>query len=463
MGIVTDVPQRDERLGWTSSLQRFATGASFNLAISSCLRKSTRDIRQDDFPAVMPDVLFNGLLWGWTDSCVRVPWCGYVHFDDRRLLEENYAAGCKFIDAIREKYPELITAPTLSDWLDGNRIELSGYPAQENALHATPHIFSSLIPNELFGTAFFAHSTESLAKMAQALGRTDEAKHYTDMAISIKKAFQNKFLNEQGKLAGDSQGSYALSLQFDLLPEKHIPQAVKHMTECIRNDGTRISTGVMTTDMLFLQLSRNGKNDIAFQLFESSKCPSYGYMIEQGATTIWERWDAYVPGRQYVGNAERLGEKIQLPLAEGFQTNSMNALNHVELTAINAWIYRVILGIEPDETMPGYKHFFIRPMPGGSLTHASGLMHSVRGLITVDWKRKGKRFFLNVTVPPNTRATIYVPTSSADEIKENGDAPANSAGLNFLCMEKDAAVYSTQAGTYRFESRLPEKLRLKKY
>jgi alpha-L-rhamnosidase len=160
-------------------------------------------------------------------------------------------------------------------------------------------------------------------------------------------------------------------------------------------------------------------------------------MIENGASTIWERWDSWVPERESLWR--RKSTLLQLPQTPGFQTNSMNSFNHQEFASVGEWIYRVILGIEPDETRPGYKHFFIRPRPGGSLTYARGSLDSVRGKIAVDWRRTGDTLTLEVTVPPNTTSTVILPE-------------AFRAGVRLDGKPVDAHRFELASGSYRIES-----------
>lgn len=446
VSVITDCPQRDERLGWLGSLEPFAHTACFNMDVAALFRKVCRDFRLaqsegGDFPNLAPNVLsFDKGAAAWADAGVLAPWTGYVHFGDRRLLEENYDAGCRFVDGVHERSRQLIsTAGGFADWLNGDRVELEGYPEKGGAT-----------PRDLFATAYFAHSAETLAKMARALGRTDDEKKYAELSASVKQAFRERFVSAEGAVQGETQGGYALSLHYGMIPGAQRQAAVDHLVQAIDAYGGRLSTGIITTHRMMLELSRNGRNDLAYRLFESRQCPSWGFMIDNGATTIWERWDSYVPGRKSLGREK--AALLQLPKTPGFQTNSMNSFNHQEFASVGEWIYRVILGIEPDESQPGYKHFFLRPQPGGSLDWARGSLHSVRGLIGVDWRLAGDALTLEVIVPPNTTATAHIPARSAEAVTESGRPLAEAEGVKFLKRESGRAVCELQSGHYRFSS-----------
>ena len=442
VSVITDCPQRDERLGWLGSIEPFAHTACFNMDVSALFLKVSRDFRlaqseDGHFPNLAPNVLsFDKGAPAWADAGISVPWTGYVHFDNRRLLEENYAAGCRFVDGVCERSPKFLsTERGFSDWLNGDEVQLEGYPEEGGAT-----------PRGLFATAYFAHSAETLAKMARVLGRADDEKKYAELAASIKRAYQDRFVGPDGAVQGDTQGGYALSLHYDLLSAGQREAAVKNLAGAIEGYGGRLSTGIITTHRMMLELSRGGRNELAYQLFESRRCPSWGFMVENGATTIWERWDSWVPGRESLGR--RKATILQLPQTHGFQTNSMNSFNHQEFASVGEWIYRVILGIEPDESQPGYKHFFIRPRPGGSLTYARGSLRSVRGKIDVDWRRDGDALTLVVTIPPNTSATVTLPANSLDGVTESGGPLAKAGGVSVVGTA--ASTVLIRSGRYEF-------------
>ena len=154
-------------------------------------------------------------------------------------------------------------------------------------------------------------------------------------------------------------------------------------------------------------------------------------MIENGATTIWERWDGYVKGR-------------------GFQDPGMNSFNHWALGSVGEWMIRHILGLNPDEQHPGWKQFIIRPRPGGGVTWAKGHYDSIRGRIACEWKLEGARFILKVTVPVNTTAVVGVPTRDATAVTEGGEPAGGAQRVKLLRREDNLAVFEVGSGTYQF-------------
>jgi alpha-L-rhamnosidase len=178
------------------------------------------------------------------------------------------------------------------------------------------------------------------------------------------------------------------------------------------------------------QLAVNGHGALAYRLLESHRFPSWLYSVDQGATTIWERWDGYVKGR-------------------GFQDLDMNSFNHYALGAVGEWMAEHILGITPDEKAPGYRHFFIDPIPGGSLKQASGTYHSVAGEIGVTWEQRQGGFTYTIEVPVNTSATVTLPTEG--KITEDGRAATRVPGVRLLGRGGGKTSLLVQSGNYVFQ------------
>ena len=438
MSAPTDCPQRDERLGWMGDIQAFSQTAIFNMDMAAFFTKFSQDIRDDQaddgrFPDFAPHPrdpnkgLSGSPAWG--DAGTIIPWRVYQNYADTRLLEEHFEAARRWVDYIHRNNPDLTWTNNrnsdFNDWLNGDWVQQKDWPNKGGS-----------VPNVVFATAFFAHSTELLAKMADVLGRKDDAQRYGALFNQIKAVFNQRFVNPDGHIEGDTQGGYALALSFNLLPEELRPLAAGLLVGNIRRYQNHLSTGIQTTHRAMLELARHGYSDVGWQLITNRTFPSWLYMIDNGATTIWERWDGYVKGR-------------------GFQDPGMNSFNHWALGAVGEWMWRNIAGLNPDDAQPGWKHFVVSPKPGGAVTWAKAEYQSIRGRIASDWKIEGGKFSLWVTVPPNTTATIFVPTSRADAVTEAGLAAEKTPGVKFLRAEKDAAVYEVGSGTYSFEAPFP--------
>lgn len=446
MSAPTDCPQRDERLGWMGDIQSFAQTAVFNMDMAAFFTKFAQDIRDDQsddgrFPDFAPHPGNPNLpgrnsepAWtesfagapAWADAGVIVPWRAYQNYADIRLLAEHFEAARRWVDYVHKNNPDLVWSRfrnnDYNDWLNGDCIKQAGWPDRGGS-----------VPNTVFATAFFAYSTELTAKMAELLGRTEDAKHYGELYNQIKTAFNERFVKPDGRIEGDTQAGYALALSCNLLPNELRAKAAGYLVENIHKYKNHLSTGIQTTNRAMLELANNGYADIGWQLLTNRTFPSWLYMIDNGATTIWERWDGYVKGR-------------------GFQDAGMNSFNHWALGAVGEWMWRCIAGLNPDDAQPGWKHFSIAPKPGGGLTWARGEYQSIRGPITAFWRVEGGRIVLKVSIPPNTTATVYVPTRQPEAVTESARPVEQASGVKYLRAEKDAAVYEVGSGSYVFES-----------
>jgi len=435
MSSPNDCPQRDERFGWMGDIQAFSQTAIFNMDLGAFLTQFAQDIRDDQaddgrFPDFAPhpgdpNKAFSGAP-AWADAGVIIPWRVYENYADTRILADQFEAACRWVDYIHRNNPNLVWAKgrnnDYNDWLNGNWIKQTGWPKKGGS-----------VPNEVFATAFFAHSTDLVSRMAEVLGRNADARRYRDLFNRIKDVFNERFVRPDGRIEGDTQGGYALALNFNLVPDDLRPKAARHLVENIRRYGNHLSTGIQTTHRAMFELARNHYTDIGWQLLTNRTFPSWLYMIDNGATTIWERWDGYVKGR-------------------GFQDPGMNSFNHWAFGAVGEWMWRNIAGLNPDDAQPGWKHFTIAPRPGGGVTWAKAQYQSIRGQIASDWKIEGDRLALRAQVPPNTTATVQLPTTQPDRVTESGRPIPAATRVKFLRVQGDVSIYEVSSGSYSFEA-----------
>ena len=431
----TDCPQRTEREGWMGDIQAFSQTAIFGRDMAGFFTKWVPDIRDsqaDDgrYPDVAPHIadpnkFFSGVP-AWGDAGTVVPWRMYQNYADTRMLEQHFTSAQRWVEFIRANNPNLLWQKNrgndYNDWLNGDTLVLKDYPRG-----------ISEVPKDVFATAFFAHSTEIVAKMAAALGRTDDAAKYGKLFDDIKTAFHKAFVAPDGRIQGDTQAGYALALHFNLLDEALRPKAMEHLLEAIEKYKNHPSTGIQSTHRMLLELTRNGRHDEAWRLVNLKTVPSWGFMVEMGATTIWERWDGYVKGR-------------------GFQNPGMNSFNHWAFGSVGEWVWRDLAGINLDESQPGYKHFVIHPRPCADLTWVKAEYDSIRGKIVSDWSVEGTRFTLRVEVPVNTTATIYMPAKDPAAVTEGSQPAKDAEGVKLIGLEDGCAVMIVDSGRHVFQS-----------
>ena len=439
MSTPNDCPQRDERFGWMGDIQAFSQTAIFNMDMAAFFSKWVKDIRDDQaadgrYPDFAPhpgdpNVSFSGVP-AWGDAGTVVPWRAYVNYADTRLIEEHFASAKRWVEYVRKLNPDLIWSKgrnnDYNDWLNGDTLVHKDWPRTGGA-----------VPQEVFATAFFAHSAGIVAKMAAVLGKTVEADAYRDLRDQIKAAFNQRFVTPEGRIQGDTQAGYALALHFDLLPENLRPVSMEKMLAGFERYRGHLSTGIQTSHRLMLELSRGGHAEEAYRILNQRDFPSWGMMIENGATTIWERWDGYVKDR-------------------GFQDPGMNSFNHWAFGAIGEWVWRNVAGIEPDETAPGYQHFRIAPKPGGGITRAKAQYDTIRGRIASAWAVENSQFTLEVRVPPNTTATVCLPVGDLESIQERGKKLRQAEGVTVVGLEHGEVVLRLESGTYSFRAPRPQ-------
>jgi len=425
--VPTDCPQRDERLGWTGDAQVFAPTACFNMNAASFYTKWLKDLATDQdedgsIPHVIPNILGHGGATGWADASVVIPWVVYQDYGDVSVLENQYESMKKWIGYMQKRAgDDLIWEgdPHFGDWLsfDASRSDYMG----------------AYTTKDLIATAYYSYSSGLVSKAAAVLGKEKEAQYYGELSEKVKKAFNEEFVTPNGRLVAHTQTAYTLALAFDLLDEQTSVKSAAYLAKDVEDFG-HITTGFLGTPLISLTLTAQGRNDLAYQLLNRKEYPSWLYPVTMGATTIWERWDGQKPDST-------------------FQDKGMNSFNHYAYGAIGKWMYQVVAGIGIDPEVPGYKHIIIHPRPGGSLTMARATHLSMYGKIVSGWTLEGEKLTMEVAIPDNTSASIYIPGAKAD-ILVNGQEIAES-GMDLK--EADGEwIAETGSGNYTIVTTLKE-------
>jgi alpha-L-rhamnosidase len=435
-GIPTDCPQRDERCGWMGDVFIFAQTSMFNRDMAAFYNKWMIDILDaQSLRGTFPDIAPHPFGYekhftnapGWADAALKLPYLMYINYGDRDVIERNFEAFERYIDNIRKNNPDLIWRKGLGlnygDWLNGNTLNAEGFPKT-----------GAQIPSEVFSTIMFYNSVNLLSKMATIAGRSEKATEYKELAARIKDSFNISFVDSTGMIRGDAQACYAMALHYGIYTEKMEKVFEKRMIDKFIPYSGRMNTGFHSTLCLMKELANRGYSEKAYELLESKDFPSWGYSIEQGATSIWERWDGYVKGR-------------------GFQGAGMNSFNHYAFGSVGEWMYNNILGIQPDVNSSAWRHFILKPVPGGTLTWAKGSYRSISGLIKVSWKKENNRFEYNFTVPPNTTATISIPSRNG-QITIDGKNLNDQPSIKNSGFKNGYVTFEINSGTYMTASEL---------
>jgi len=390
--IPTDCPQRDERVGWTGDIQVFAPTASYLYDCSGMLDSWLRDVAIEQLPdgtvpwyvPVIPahgkwTPIRPGAVWG--DVAVLTPWTLYERFGDAGILERQFESAKLWVDLVdrlagddhlwNEGYQ-------LGDWLDPSA------PPQDPADAKTDRY--------LVATAYFAWSASHLAKTAEVLGRAGDAAHYRELAAAIRAAFITEYLDPSGALSSDAQTAYSLAIKFGLVPDELFENAGQRLSQLVADAGNRIATGFAGTPAVSDALTMTGHTDRAYDLLLERECPSWLYAVDQGATTIWERWDALQPDGTV-------------------NPGTMTSFNHYALGAVADWMHRTIAGLQA--ATPGYREITFAPRPGGGITEASARHESPYGTVAISW----------IATADGLDVVMTVPTGSTARLELTGAAP----------------------------------------
>ncbi len=391
LSVPTDCPQRDERLGWTGDAQAFSITASYNADVYGFFLKWMQDVRDSQsesggYGHVNPRVgCCNGEdACAWADAGVIIPYNMYRMFGDKTIIEPHYASMEKYISVILQKYGLSGAQPVFGDWLAYDKC-----------------------PNEFISSVYFIHDLDLMKEMSLAIGRKARAKYYENLRADALEYFRKKFMR-RGKLKGDTQTEKVLCLAFNIVEGKAAGDMADELAKQIAANGDRLSTGFLGSYNLCPALSMYGKDKTAYNLLLQRKEPSWLYSIDQGATTIWERWNSYTK-------------------AKGFGDVGMNSFNHYAYGSIVEWIYRFAAGIEPKE--PGFKEILLRPTPDDRtdaelpegqerITFIKAEYDSAAGMIKSAWSTEDG-FVYSCAVPEGTVATLELP-AYADTLTING-------------------------------------------
>ncbi|WP_405392806.1 glycoside hydrolase family 78 protein [Streptomyces sp. NBC_01102] len=406
LSIPTDTPARDERLGWTGDINVFAPTAAYTMESARFLSKWLFDLRDDQvadgaFPNVAPDLPGVGSgAAGWGDAGVTVPWALYQAYGDERVLEQSWSSMLRWLTYLEEHSSGLLRpADGYGDWLN----------------------IGDETPKDVIGTAYFAHSADLVARIAEVLGK--DPAPYRSLFGQVRDAFRAAYVTTGGRVKGDTQTAYVLALSMDLLAEGDRGPAADRLVALIEAKDWHLSTGFLGTPRLLPVLTDTGHTDVAYRLLTQRTFPSWGYQIDRGATTMWERWDSVRPDGS-------------------FQDAGMNSFNHYAYGSVGEWMYANIAGIAPGS--PGFRKVVVRPRPGGGVTRAEGRFDSRYGPVTTRWKKDADGFALRVVLPPNTTAEVWVPGG------DRRSAVEGSAG--FLRTDDGCAVFAAGSGTHRFRA-----------
>jgi len=434
VGVPTDCPQRDERLGWSADAQVFWRAASFNADLAPFTRKFAADLRGTQVGTPYYGIYAPGTARphmgtgaAWSDAGVIIPWTSWIQTGDTMVIDENWQAMRKYVDAIHQSNPDGIwhnnSGTPFGDWLS-----LEGRTKED-----------------IVATAYWAYDVDMMRQMAHATGRAQEEEHYAQLESKIRNAFEKKFVEAGGYVpgadnspspfgdinnpnakskAGDTQTGYVLALHMNLLPENLRSAAAGRLVKKIEANHGLLNTGFVGTPYLLEELTKTGHQKLAYDVLLNTGMPSWGYVIEHGGTTTWERWN----GDQMIGDPQ------------------MNSYNHYAYGAVADWIYRYAAGIDASPLDAGFHTVVLHPVFDPRLSPLEFSYQSSFGQIKSSWTARGSTAEWNVTLPANTTGRLELQPAEAARWRLEGVA-LNASPL----VKKLDGGFELRAGSYRFE------------
>ena len=430
MSLMTDCPQREKR-GWLEQDHLNGPALRYEFDLAQLFTKQMNDMADSQLtngliPTTAPEyTVFRdqgqtnkdergrfGDSPEWGSAFILVPWQQYEFDGDLELFRRHYDAMTNYIAFLGSRATNHIVNYGLGDWYDiGPR---------------SPGI-AQLTPIALTATAFYFQDVQIMAQVAAWLGKTNDAKAFSELAGEIRTAFNDTFYNPTNRTyATGSQCANSIPLVMGLCDPANRTAVLDAVVGDVRARGNALTAGDVGYRYLLRALADGGRSDVVFDLNHQSEKPGYGYQLKKGATSLTEAWNA---GR---GSSQ----------------------NHFMLGQIMEWFYHDLAGIRNDPAGAGFDKILIQPQPVGNIAWTRTRFNSIRGEIGSDWKRRGDKFTLKVSIPANTTATVFVPAQSSALVTESGKPASQSRGVKFLREENGRAVFEIGSGDYDFESRL---------
>jgi len=404
--VQSDCPHR-EKFGYGGDLVVTSDAFMLNLDMAAFYPKAVRDWSDAAFPdgmltdtAPFVGIQYCGIPWAMAYPQLMLQL--YQYYGNRRLIEQEYPTARKWMELVMEMYPDRIIAEGLSD-----------------------HEGLEPAPSPEMVTPLFYQSARLMASLASLLENDADSKRYNQLAEEIKSRYLDNFHDAgTGKFKPYTQASQAFSLYLGLVPDDEKEAAYGHLIDKILRDHRgHLSTGIFGTKFILDVLSRVGRSDVAWGIVNTKTFPGWGYMLEKGATTLWEHWE--------------------------FSDNTFSH-NHPMFGSVSEWFFKWLAGIQSQPDAVGFDRILIRPQPVEGITWVDSEYKSARGRISCHWKLESGRFQLKTHIPPNTRGVVYIPTEDPESVMENNLPAKRSPGVTFKRYENGCAIYEILSGSYDF-------------
>ena len=419
--VITDCPHR-ERLGWLEQYHLNGPALRYETDLTRLYSKGFADMADAQLPTgLVPDIAPEYVVFPegfrdspeWGSALVLAAWQHYVWTGDDTPLVRNYDAMKRYVAYLASRSADGIVSHGLGDWYD---------------IGPKPPGVSQLTPIALTATAIYFEDAEALSKIAKRLAKDDDARAYAVAADHIRTAFNKKFFDPATLVyASGSQTAQALPLVLGLVPEESRAKVLEALVRDVRAHGNGTTAGDVGYRYVLRALADGGRSDVIFEMNNQSDKPGYGYQLGKGATSLTEAWDA----------------------------NPQSSQNHFMLGQITEWFYADLAGLAPDPTSPGFRQVLVHPQPVPGITWARAAYESPRGRVAVSWHAENRVFTLDIDLPPNTSAHVWMPAGHLGSVREGGVPVERATGVRVLRQEGERAELAIESGRYTFSAPLP--------
>lgn len=409
-GYPTDCPQR-EKNGWTGDAHIASETGLYNFDGITVYEKWLADHRDEQqangvLPSIIPTSGW-GYEWGngpdWTSTIAIIPWNVYLFYGDTKILADNYENMKRYVDYIQGIAPAYLTTWGLGDWVP----------------------VKSKTPVEFTSSVYYYVDASIVAKTALLLGKTSDAKYYTNLAQKIKDAINQKYLNKEKGIYGSGlQTELSVPLQWGIVPDDMKAKVAGNLAQRVQNDNNHIDVGLLGTKAILNALSENGYADLAYTVASQETFPSWGWWIKNGATTLYENWP--------------------------IDAKSDISMNHIMFGEIGAWLYKALGGIKPDEKLPGFKNILLEPHFVKDLSGFEAHHNSPYGTISSVWKKTEDLITYNFSIPASSTATLRLNINTNQLVYENGKEIKGTV-IKHDGGSTKTIIFLLTAGSYTFE------------
>ncbi len=421
LSVPTDCPQRDERQGWTADTQVFTETGTFFANTCRFFHKWMRDMRdtqspEGGFPGVAPWGEYGdaGMMrLGWADAGIIVPWTVWKQFGDATIIEENWETMNRYMNHVNETHYDHGTLARengnyqWADWLSYEPLESCSGRSHEDG---KPKPDAITYWNYL-SASYWAIDATFMGDMAEAVGR--DAAPYRKMAADAVAYLRQHFLNADGTfqcaVLNTMQTPALFALRNHLVEGTAKEKMIARLRSNFQEHDGCLQTGFLGTSILLPTLTANGLEDLAYNLLFQRRNPSWLYSVDQGATTIWERWNSYMAD-------------------QGMGPQGMNSFNHYAYGCVCQWLWESAAGIAADPAQPGFQHIIMRPVPDKRLGHLTAAYRSAAGLIKSAWRYDGDRWIWHFTIPEGATATVTLPGQTSSKEYGAGEHKVEMVG-----------------------------------